>query len=301
MASGMFLVLLVVRMMVSTEGMISEEYPIKPSYDTSIPSDVQEYYSAVGIVIRTNTARKTVGKYFRNGDYDQHGEQIKGDLCDTTLSNTPAYYPAGTGSIIGKNIFLTAYHVVEAVIEGKDPVENPAEVKENVKIVFNFVQTKSGSLAKTETYDVEKIYSHNEKQDWIILQTTKAIKNRNRYILADDAKVEDIVYVLGYPLGQPLRYAEGKVTKVDDNADIGLSFHSSGFTGSSGAPVVRLDDHKILGLFAYYGDTSKYDFEQPPGKSCFVTTVFDPSNYKTISGPLAEVINRSAKFSHEEL
>ena len=299
MASRMFLVLLVVRMMVSTEGMISEEYPIKPSYDSSIPSDVQDYYTAMGIVISTNTA-KTVGKYFRNGDYDQYDEQIKGDLCDNTLSNTPAYYTAGTGSIIGKKIFLTAYHVVEALIEGKDPVENPAEVQKKVKIVFDFKQTKSGSLAKTETYHVEKIFSYSRDQDWIILQTTKAFKNRNRYILADDAKVGDIVYVLGYPLGQPLRYAEGKITEVDDNVDIGLSFHSSGFTGSSGAPVVRLADHKILGLFAYYGDTSKNDFQQPPGKSCFVTTVLNPPNYLPIKGPLAKVIN-DAKGSHEEL
>ena len=304
------IVLVFLQIVALATGMISNEYPILYAADASIASDVKEYYLVVGIVTRKDTSRSTVGKYFKAGDYDQHNVGIKGNLCDPDLSNTPAYWEDGTGSIIGSNTFLTAYHVVQALIDGKDPYQNQALVRKYVRLIFNYKQKVSGSVETTlYYYDIESIvgYSREADSDWIVLETTKGFTHNKgkRYTLATNAQKDQRVYVLQYPLGQPLRYAEGVVTNVDHNFNKGLSIHSSGFAGTSGSPVVRVSDNEILGLFTRYDDNlGEYDFSRQASKNCFITTVLYPPNYQNIHGPLSgEIINRldDSKKSHQEL
>ena len=290
-------------------GMISSQYPILYSTDASIASDVKEYYPVVGIVTRKDTMRSTVGKYFRvrDGEYDQHHTGIKGNLCNPDLSNTPAYWVAGTGSIIGSNIFLTAYHVVQSLIDDEDPYQNQALVREHVRLIFNYKQKVTGAVEnKLYYYDIKSIvgYSRERDSDWIVLQTTKGFTHNQgkRYTLATNVQTGQRVYVLGYPLGQPLRYTEGVVTDVDRNVNKGLSIYSSGFAGSSGSPVVRVSDNEVLGLFTRYNDNwGQNDFSKRANETCFITTVLNPPNYVNITGPLSENIQRYFARTQKEL
>ena len=109
------------------------------------------------------------------------------------------------------------------------------------------------------------------------------------------------MYVLGYPLGQPLCYTEGVVTDVD-HVSKRLSIYSSGFAGTSGSPVVRVSDNEVLGLFTRYNDSKgEYDFSQQANKKCFITTVLNPPNYVNITGPLSENIQRYFARTQKEL
>ena len=126
-------------------------------------------------------------------------------------------------------------------------------------------------------------YSREADSDWIVLKTTKGFTHNKgkRYTLATNAQKGQRVYVLQYPLGQPLRYSEGVVTNVKHNINKGLSIHSSGFAGTSGSPVVRVSDNEILGLFTRYDDNQgEYDFSQWANEICYITTVLYPSQLR---------------------
>ena len=80
----------------------------------------------------------------------------------THNSNTPAYWVAGTGSIIESNKFLTAYHVVQSLIDDKDPYQNQALVRKHVRLIFNYKQKVTGAVEnKLYYYDIKSIIAEN--------------------------------------------------------------------------------------------------------------------------------------------
>ena len=100
-----------------TDRLCYSDYPILPSYDKDIPADVQANFEIVGIVVNerslhghSNLKLSSVGKCFTAGEYFVN---LGKKLCSTDIANTPAVFVAGTGSIISRNRFLTAYHVAE--------------------------------------------------------------------------------------------------------------------------------------------------------------------------------------------
>ena len=283
-------VVLLLSQLLAVQGLYYSDYPILPSYDKAIPADVQENFVIVGVVVSKSSLQsnlqslklKSVGKYFTDGDYYEEFEG--GKLCSAEIANTPAVFVAGTGSIIGSNQFVTAYHVAEELTG--DP--NLNNVK-NLYIVFNYRQKSTGTLEKQSVYQVAKVVDKSKSEDWVILQTTKGFTHNGgkRFQLASDIpSPNQPIYILGHPLGMPLRYANGKILDVDTNTNEGLHFISSGFAGNSGSPVVRLSDGKVIGLFTSYEDgEGANDFVL--NKKCYDYTVSNPNNPIQIKGPLS--------------
>ena len=298
--------------LLTAQGLYYTSYPILPSYDRDIPEDVREVFSLVGVVVEKRSLKpthqslklRTVGAYFTDGEY---GDIWKGSkLCDDSIANTPAVFVCGTGSIIGRNQFITAYHVAED-LTGDRSLGN---VK-NLYIVFNYRQKTSGSFEKQRVYQVARVVDKNEEEDWVILQTTEKFthnKGKTFQLASDLPYPKERLYILGHPLGTPLRYANGEVLDVDKNANIGLKFISSGFSGNSGSPVVRLSDGKVIGLFASYpdDDDKKGTNDFVWNKNCYAIKISNPDNPIAIKGPLSVKL-MSAKFmsaideQHEEL
>ena len=158
-------------------------------------------------------------------------------------------------------------------------------------IVFNFRQKSSRSrkFKEQKVYQVAKVVEENKDEDWIILETEKGFTHNNGRIFelaSDIPSPNQPIYVLGHPLGMPLRYAAGKILNVDSNSNEGLYFISSGFAGNSGSPVVRLSDGKVIGLFTSYDDDGgAYDFVL--NKNCYDFKVSNPNNPIPIKGPLS--------------
>ena len=294
--------LLLFTQLLTAQGLYYSEYPILPSYDRNIPADAKDNLDTVGVVVDKSSLQshlqtlklRTVGEYFKAGDY---GLEFKGKkLCDRDITTTPAVYEVGTGSIIGSNRFITAYHVAE-ILTGLDNVKN-------LYIVFNYRQKITRDLWKQSVYQVEKVVDKSEQEDWVILKTKKGFTHNdgNRLQLASDIpSSKEPVYILGHPLGMPLRYASGQVLSVDPNLNIGLKFISSGFSGNSGSPVVRVRDGKIIALFTDYADGNDFALK----KNCYDFKIRNPNDPVEINGVLS-VKMRAASLNvidnkHEEL
>ena len=306
--------LLLLTQLLAARGLYYSDYPILPSYDQSIPVYAKDNLAIVGVVVYKTSLQanlqslklSSVGKQFTEGYY---GPFEGKKLCSDDIANTPAVLVAsenrepGTGSIIGSNLFVTAYHVAEGLAE--DP--NLSNVK-NMYIVFNYRQKSTGSLEKQSVYQVAKVVGKSKSEDWAILQTVKGFTHNGgmRFVLASDIpSPNQPIYILGHPLFMPLRYANGKVLNVEPDENQGLYFISSGFTGNSGSPVVRQSDGKVIGLFtAYNDDKGANDFVL--NGNCYNYKISDPNDPIKIKGPLS-VQMRSAKFlsaigeQHEEL
>ena len=294
--------LLLLTQLLAARGLYYSDYPILPSYDKNIPADAKENLAIVGAVVHKSSLQSnlqslklsSVGTYFTDGYYGPfEGEK----LCSGDVANTPAVFVAenrapGTGSIIGSNQFVTAYHVAEDLAD--DPNLNSVK---NIYIVFNYKQKSTGSLEKQSVYQVAKVVDKSKSEDWVILQTVKGFTHNGgkRFQLASDLpSPNQPIYVLGHPLFMPLRYTHGRVLNVDKDANEGLFFISSGFTGNSGSPVVRQTDGKVIGLFTSYDDAKgANDFVR--NKNCYDYKISDPNNPIKIAGPLS-IKMRSAKF-----
>ncbi len=306
--------LLLLTQLLAARGLYYSDYPILPSYDQNIPLDAKENLGIVGVVVYKSSLTgnlkglklSSVGKQFTDGYY---GPFEGKKLCSAAIANTPAVLVAsanrepGTGSIVGSNQFVTAYHVAEGLAE--DP--NLNNVK-NMYIVFNYRQKSSGSLQTQSVYQVAKVVDKNKPEDWVILQTVKKFTHNGgrRFVLASDIpSPNQPIYILGHPLFMPLRYAEGKVYKVEQDENEGLYFISSGFTGNSGSPVVRQSDGEVIGLFTTYDDANGANDFVLNG-NCYIYKITNSDNPIAIRGPLS-VQMRSAKFlsaiaeQHEEL
>ena len=293
---------IIILLTTTANGLYYDEYPILPSYDKSIPQDVQQNFDIVGIVVTESNLQpnkqklktSTVGKYFTAGDYTP----FKGaKLCNDDVSNTPAVFVAGTGFIVGSNRFMTAYHVAEDLV-GAPPRNSNVGI---LYIVFGFRQKSTGALEKQYVYQVKQIYDESEEEDWIVLQTVKKFthNNGNKFLLANSPpSVDQVLYILGDPLGMPLQYASGVVKAVDPNANIGLEFITSGFSGNSGSPVVRLQDGLVIGLFtAYDDDGSKNDFVISNSQNCYKFKITPLNNPVLVRGPLSSSTQASAMIN----
>ena len=267
--------------------LVYDEYPILETYGKAVPDYVEDKLLSVGIVVYENYAsiKSTVGKNFNIGDYTAK----KGNtLCDPNLANTPSIYGSGTGFIIESNQFVTAYHVPEILL-GENIAVDSKTVKK-LRIIFNFRQKKTGVLEDQTVYDVDGIVRQNKKEDWIVLRTTKGFTHKTAKLALAKAipPAGTPVYVLGHPLGMPLRYAEGVLAESDANQ---IAVVTSGFAGNSGSPVITKDG-EVVGLFASYADGNNNANDFVKKGKCYALTITSVNNHVFVKGPAAKTIRR---------
>ena len=280
---------------------IYTEYPILQCYDgnTDIPEYARGNFEAVGIVVHKQHKVLTVGQNFALGDYTTSKPQLK--LCDEILAETKSIYSAGTGFIISSNEFVTNYHVAENLLKDNNVDTVTSATVKDLRIIFGFRQKKTGVLMTLTSYEVEKISRErpkNSAEDWIVLKVTKGFTHNGgvKFVLADDIPVAGTpVYVLGHPLGMPLRYAAGKLAKSDDK-EKKIKIWTSGFEGNSGSPIIRVNDGKVIGLFTD-GPSKDLEFFKNVKKSCYDLTTKSSLNDDSglISGPVAKLIRRNSQ------
>ena len=269
--------------------LLYKEYPILETYKGAVPLYVEDKLLSVGIVVYEDYAsiKSTVGKNFNIGDYSPPGNT----LCDQNFAQNPSYFTAGTGFITGSNEFVTAYHVPEDLLEEHNFGIDSKTVKK-LRIIFNFRQKKTGVLEAPIVYEVSEIVRSNKDTDWIVLRTTKGFTHTpvTKFELAKDIPPAGTpVYVLGHPLGMPLRYAEGQLAKYDSQNWIMTL--TSGFVGNSGSPIITKDG-KVVGLFGRYFDglINASDFVKSKSGSCYDLAITSVKNPVLVKGPAAKII-----------
>ena len=268
----------------------------------------------VGLVIHSNSVKdltsktSTLGKYFKDEFYFPKPPNRDLSLC-SPIDKTPAVFLSGTGFIIGKCQFATAYHVVECLLnpetknckggpQQKLPVKPNNKNVQDIRIVFNYIQSSSGTMAKPTTYSVKSIAFEDSAKDLIVLTTNTFNHSKQKKgplkLASRVPTVNEQVYMLGHPLGMPMRYTTGKVVESDPKGGF-AKYIISGFSGNSGSPIMDHDGN-VIGLFAFYNDNANaVDFEFNEQQKCYVFN--KKANVKTpvlVSGPPAVLMKPNA-------
>ncbi|KAL5508830.1 hypothetical protein EMCRGX_G004085 [Ephydatia muelleri] len=188
--------------------------------------------------------------------------------------------------------------------------EDYASIKSTVGKNFNIGdytaakgEKTSGALEDSIVYEVSEIVRENKDTDWIVLRTTKGFTHTpvTKFELAKDIPLAGTpVYVLGHPLGMPLRYAEGELAKSADSQNQ-IAALTSGFAGNSGSPVITKDG-KVVGLFSNYedGDNNANDFVKSKSGSCYDLAITSVKNPVLVKGPAARIIRPDWQDSKRE-
>ncbi|MGD2093072.1 MAG: trypsin-like peptidase domain-containing protein [Candidatus Aminicenantes bacterium] len=88
------------------------------------------------------------------------------------------------------------------------------------------------------------------KSDWALFQLDREVENQEVAKLSgDDILYNQPVYVIGHPLGLPVKYAPGG--KVLDFKDSLFAVDLDVYMGSAGSPVFNYDTHEVIGIVVY--------------------------------------------------
>jgi hypothetical protein len=176
-----------------------------------------------------------------------YGETL--NLCETEpFRDQPV--AAGwlcTGFLVEKDVIATAGHCVcgNAVTD--------------LRFVFGFKMldpyTPVTQIANENIYKGEKIIGcaynpRGNKTDWALVKMDREVEGQEIAVLSKDEIVRhQPVYVIGHPVGLPLKYAPGARVRGFDQtlfaADLDV------FMGNSGSPVFNNDTHEVMGIVVH--------------------------------------------------
>ena len=184
-----------------------------------------------------------------------------------------------SGSLVGDDIIITAGHCIKTDADCQ-----------GTKIVFGYAVKAEGGQAVTsmpasEVYTCAKIIKRflagepgstnpagqNLGPDFAVIQLDRKVTGHTPLPIArtTSLKAGDGVFVIGHPVGLPLKVADG--ASVRDFSKIGYFVADlDTFGGNSGSPVFNAATRKIEGILVR-GDT---DFEDSPA-GCTTMATYD--------------------------
>ncbi|MBL6449588.1 trypsin-like peptidase domain-containing protein [Fulvivirga sp. 29W222] len=229
-------------------------YPVD-YYDKAMPVDLKEKAEATCIVCAVgqkflnskngSLTTKTSGYYYNTNDPKYPGGG-QGTLCPDIAAET-AVWMTGTAFAIGKKTFITAKHVVEDVLNEVDA--KPTDFSK-LKLMSGYFRKSSPSSGFTyNMLDVTAI-EYNTEKDICIIRTKQSVQNFFTCAPTSEQrslKPNDVIQMIGYPLGQPMKFSEGKIAETDGDLD-DLKGWISFFPGNSGSPIVNFKTGNVVGI-----------------------------------------------------
>lgn len=155
-----------------------------------------------------------------------------------------------TGFLVKKDVIATAGHCAcEKTVT-------------DLRIVFGYqmldsykpvVQVPHENIYKGVKIIHKVLNREINKSDWALVQLDREVEDREAVVLSEDMiACDQPVYVIGYPMGLPVKYAPG--AKVRGFKDAFFSADLDTYMGNSGSPVFNADTHEVIGIVAH-GDT----------------------------------------------
>ena len=210
-----------------------------------------------------------------------------------------------TAFVIGVDSIATAGHCVPA-----------ADDMASTRVVFGFraQNGKTGleigsAIAKEDVYVPVKVITRKEEElglDYAIIQVDRPIANHAVLPLSSDGKLKegDEVYVLGHPLGLPMKLADGAhVRRISDKGYFVSNLDT--FGGNSGSPVFLAGTLTVQGILVR-GDvdfiateTCNVAFVCPAGpagcrgEDATLISYLVPSVPKAMPAPAAQPFNKT--------
>lgn len=126
----------------------------------------------------------------------------------------------------------------------------------DLRIVFGFAAPEKGIIGtripNSQIYKgveiVDKFYDRSKTgADWTLVRLDRKVTDRPAAAVSqDNIPAAQPVYVIGYPLGLPLKYAPG--ANVNDIGESHFGANLDVYSGNSGSPVFRSDTHEVIGI-----------------------------------------------------
>lgn len=226
---------------------------------------------SVALIYYKNSGKQPLRDYLLN--FPVHQTQ---PLCESIPDQEVQTFEGGSAFLIAPDLILTAGHNMISLYRGGSYLSHRQNYlfKDSEKPFFYF----SDGDDFNHEFDSSRVYQGVEliegvyaSTDFAIIRLDRKVTDREPLKLEPDSKnmnVNDEVAVIGHPMGLPLTITiDGKLTQVnnyDVRSDITV------FHGNSGGPLIRLSDHKVVGI------VSRVHYEELPA---------DPMMY----GPLLDL------------
>lgn len=205
-------------------------------------------------------------------------------LCQTERFRTQPIGAFCTGFLVGPDLIATAGHCVEAI-----------DVRDR-RCVFGYRMLDDDNaqtiIPKSDIYKGNEIVGRvltSGGPDWAIIRLDRPVEGRTVAHLrrAGMAAAGQSVYVIGHPVGLPLKFADG--ARITDNSpSTFFSANLDTFGGNSGSPVFSVVDgkHIVEGILV----RGEPDFVKVNG--CTRSQVYPTTGAK------GENCTRVAEFAH---
>jgi len=149
-----------------------------------------------------------------------------------------------TGFLVGSDTIATAGHCIEE------------EFLNDYRFIFSYKLIDSSSqetpIPAGEIYKgveiIERICRHKgDCSDWALVKLDRRVSGKDGVTLSGNGiTAGQPVYIIGYPVGLPLKYSPG--ASVRDISDAYFSADLNVYNGSSGSPVFDCETHKVVGI-----------------------------------------------------
>jgi V8-like Glu-specific endopeptidase len=245
-------------------------YPVD-YYSNVVPEIVKQKARGTAIVcavgqdfldVLNNTLRyKTTGYYYQEGGYGVNLDK----LCDNIAKHISVWV-TGTAFAIHERTWMTPKHVVEEVLEDADKEGQFTELRlmsgfylenENDNPIFGYTmyEVEKVEYHKDNFFDVCRITTKQSMEEKFIFQVTSKEEQNS---LKDDTEI----MMVGYPLGQAMKYTQGKVSSSKvEHVPQNFQGYISYFTGNSGSPVMDISG-KVLGMLTGGAGESNEDWAE---------------------------------------
>lgn len=168
-----------------------------------------------------------------------------------------------SGFGVSDNLFVTAGHCVETQTD-----------LHSFYVVYNFNQENVNQTRVIFTPDevytpIELVHRRDDDgKDFAVIRLDRTIPATRQVVLrTTDVRKDEPVFVIGYPCGLPLKYADGARVVDTSSADFFLA-NLDTYGGNSGSPVFD-DSHQVVGILV----RGARDFQFNATDKCFYSNV----------------------------
>jgi len=177
-------------------------------------------------------------------------DRIHGLCRDEKFVDDPSVPYACTGFLVGPDLLVTAGHC--SVNSGGEIFNTTDNYCESYTWLFDYQFDHNGQI-NLENISSENVFKckeiiyavYDESRDFALIRLDKKVQNRPHFEVEEDQmRVSQRVNVMGFPAGQPLKEAPGRVIDVSDSL---YMINSDAMGGNSGSPVFNKDD-KVIGV-----------------------------------------------------
>jgi V8-like Glu-specific endopeptidase len=245
--------------------------------DTRIRANSRHVAGVITIPTSVNRSDRTYVtlKEYRLGERLSKGSNgYYFGFCPSERFLDQAYHPDCTGFLVAPDVLVTAGHCVAE------------ETRHDLLVVFELKTDAAGRpydrrIPRSRTYIAKEVilsksYGDNYRvgnvegetngRDWAYIRLDEPVCDRAVLprATASNVSVGQSIYMIGHPMGLPLKYAPGTVTAITDQAFLASI---AGYTGNSGSPVFNATSHVVEGM--YIG--GKGDLNWDSGGQCWTT------------------------------